>query len=304
MTDVGHGANLLSSYLQIVALSIKRLKFSKDACCLKLILLTPILYIIGFRGALDTGLGRVRSQSRLELRTMMYGFFKTYFCYLRMLTETFRQEGSFSVVVDVGANIGDFTIAMSSRADKIIAIEPGRENFNRLKDNIQRNQIDNVIAKNIAAHDKDEPLALGGNNSDLHVSSSGEPVRGMRLDVLLDMLGIPEIDIVKVDVQGHEEHVLSGLQGLLEKARIRLTIVELHPKRGVSRGSIINKMDSVGYQLVHEDDYLFDQSQLYFRRSSQRIHNSGAPHVSPFETTIQGDLTIERAPTLVRLQAL
>jgi FkbM family methyltransferase len=289
--------------LQIAALAVTRLRFQRDTSCFRFILLTPFLYLIGFRGILDTGLARVRAENRQELRAIMYGFFKTYFCYLYVLTERFRLH-SFSTVVDVGANMGDFAIAMSGKSQTIIAIEPGRENFNRLRGNIEKNSIKNVVAINVAAHDRNQKLFLGGNNSDRHVALiGGEVVQAMPLDTLLDTTKVPEIDILKIDVQGHEEYVLSGLRNCFDKGRVKLTIVELHPKRGVSRSSIIDMMNSIGYDLVHEDSYLFDQPQLYFRKSPSAIMASKSSDETPYKASFPDNLMREDSLGRFRLNS-
>src|SRR5207253_8345949 len=74
-------AALPISYVQIAVLAIRRIISVKDFGCLKLILLTPLMYTIGFRGMVETVIGRMRSQNRQELRAIMYSTFKTHFCY-------------------------------------------------------------------------------------------------------------------------------------------------------------------------------------------------------------------------------
>ena len=145
-----------------------------------------------------------------------------------------------------------------------------------------------------AAHDRDEQVVLGGMNSDLRVTSGfGETADGIRLDVLLSKHQIDEVDLIKIDVQGHEEHVISGLRNALENGRIKLAIVELHPKRGVSRIAVINRMKSLGYRPVLEDKYLFGQTQLYFELKPHG--HSGIEDSNPISLDAQGlpDPTLE-----------
>ena len=289
-----YGASLASSYVQIAVLAIRRIISVKDFGCLKLILLTPLMYTIGFRGMVETGIGRMRSQNRQELRAIMYSTFKTHFCYLRRLAKLSNGNGTFSVVVDVGANAGDFTIGVSDRSGKVIAIEPGQANFSRLQSNIKENHLNNVRVEKCAAHDRDEQVVLEGMNSDLRVTSGfGETADGIRLDVLLSKHEIDEVDLIKIDVQGHEEHVISGLRNTLENGRIKLAIVELHPKRGVSRIAVIKRMKSLGYRPVLEDKYLFGQTQLYFDLKPQG--HSGLEDSNPISFDAQGlpDPTLE-----------
>ncbi len=58
----------------------------------------------------------------------------------------------------------------------------------------------------------------------------------MRLDDLVDELGIGDVGLVKIDVQGAEERVLRGAQDLLARHRPVL-FVELDPKHLKRQGS-------------------------------------------------------------------
>ena len=49
--------------------------------------------------------------------------------------------GDDEVVLDGGANIGAFTLAASSIADQVIAVEPNPENFRYLVHNIRLNKM-------------------------------------------------------------------------------------------------------------------------------------------------------------------
>src|SRR5437899_11144594 len=141
---------------------------------------------MGYEGIVETGRDRMRSQNRQELRARMYSTFKTHFCDRGRLGKLSHGNGTFSVVVDVGADAGDFTIGVSDRSGKVIAIEPGQANFSRLQSNIKENHLNNVRVEKCAAHDRDEQVVLEGMNSDLRVTSGfGETAAGIRLDVLL-----------------------------------------------------------------------------------------------------------------------
>ena len=238
----------------------------KDLIVMKFLLLTPWLYILGFKGRLSTPFGKVIITNREKMKSAAYGAFKTHFCYLKDMEAIDPRKTFFPVVVDVGANVGDFTLAVASSSGKVIAIEPGRENFKSLVMNIAENDVKNVIPVQAAAHSCREALVLSGMDSMLHVIGSGlgEIAQGVPLDQVLEELGTEHVDVLKLDVQGHEEKVLRGMAGTLERKRIQLIVVEAHTSRGVRPYEIGNMMRSYGYRLVKTDKYIFGQPHMYF----------------------------------------
>ena len=177
-----------------------------------------------------------------------------------------RGRQFFPVVVDVGACLGDLTMAMSNVSGKVLALEPGTQNFRSLCSNIAVNSMGNVTAKNVAAHDRTEEVRLSGNSSDLHVTSGslGQRVRGESLDSIVAEEGIERIDVLKIDVQGHERSVLRGMEGMLGRHQVKLMIIEVHPNLKVPIQEVTSLVNSHGYRLLARDDYFFDQVHFYF----------------------------------------
>ncbi|MFB0559695.1 MAG: FkbM family methyltransferase [Candidatus Lokiarchaeia archaeon] len=178
----------------------------------------------------------------------------------------------FPVIVDVGANMGDFTLAMTNLAGKIVAVEPAEENFLALSANLQINHANNVIPIRAAAHDREEEVFLQGKSSNMYVvqGKKGQSVKGIPLDLIIRGLGIQSVDIMKIDVQGHERAVLSGIRGLLEGKFVKLLIVEVHLKRSATVSDIVSLMKDYGYHLIHKDAYFSTQPHLYFASTQFR----------------------------------
>ena len=138
------------------------------------------------------------------------------------------------VILDIGANVGLFTKAFAA-ADKkpqmILAIEPSTYVFSILK--IVTAKLPNVLARKLALnHDVGvvqlkTPLKtsgslrvglshIGATNDTLHYE---ETVVAKRLDDVLFEENIKHVDVVKMDVEGAEEQVIKGAQGLLTKIK-------------------------------------------------------------------------------------
>jgi len=137
------------------------------------------------------------------------------------LKEHFRlTNGNF---IDIGAHIGKYTvrIAKGLKTGKVIAIEAHPANFSILQKNIMLNKLKNVIPLNIACWDKDTTVKLYestsyakhfiGNVSDKkHVL-----IQAKKLDDILKNLDMQTVELIKIDVEGAEGHVLRGAQTTL-----------------------------------------------------------------------------------------
>lgn len=258
---------LLKVYVTMLLFALKRTRATReDLFGWFFMLSAPLLYVLGFKGELRTPVDRLLVANRVILRSFVYGFFKTHFAYVHELRALLPMDSFFPVVVDVGANIGDFTLAMRNLAGRIVAVEPEEENFSALSANLRINNINNVVPVKLAAHDREEEVFLQGESSNMYVAQGkkGQSVRGMPLDLIVRRLGIRGADLMKIDVQGHERLVLSGMRGLLEGKSVKFLIVEVHLKRDVSVDDIVTFMRTYGYCLIHKDTYLFNQPHLYF----------------------------------------
>src|SRR2546422_10780741 len=235
--DSNHGpprGYLMKTFFGMILYAIRHSKSpSQDLPFLLTIFAASLQYIWRFVGLLSTPVGKCRITNQESMRAFTYGIFKTRFCYLRKLAELLPGKPGFTTVVDVGANLGDFTLAMAKYCDRIVSVEPGIANFNELCSNIKINSLEGVIPLNVAAHDSAQELALNGNNSDLWVSEfgDGQKVMGIPLDRIILSQGIELVDLIKIDVQGHEIAVLKGMTEILNGHQARMVIVEVHIKR-------------------------------------------------------------------------
>lgn len=149
------------------------------------------------------------------------------------------------VVVDVGANIGYFTVLMGNIVGPsgcVFAIEPDDANFELLTDNVKRNGLGgNTILKRIAAGGTNGNLRLYKSRVNFgdhrvwtsHIHSSGERERefaSVGVIPLDSLVGSDRrIDFVKIDVQGYEPAVIAGLTRAFSERRISAMLVEFWP---------------------------------------------------------------------------
>jgi FkbM family methyltransferase len=134
-----------------------------------------------------------------------------------------------SVVVNVGANIGDTALPLSRTGKRVIAAEPSPETFARLQANVRNNHLEQVITCCQVAVSNEEgtaqmAVAAQPGNSELvgengAVGFDGDDQRRdvisvptMPLDRLLESLSIAPTDVALVwsDTQGFESQVIES----------------------------------------------------------------------------------------------
>lgn len=138
-----------------------------------------------------------------------------------------RQVKKGDVVVDVGANIGYYTVLLAQKAKKVYAFEPDSDNFEILEKNIKANGLENVVAIKAAVGSKEGELKLYKSEENLGdhklyetpLGSAASPLdEGEKIKVIkLDDFVKEKIDLMKIDTQGWEPEVIEGAKNLIEK---------------------------------------------------------------------------------------
>ncbi len=164
------------------------------------------------------------------------------------------------VFVDVGAHVGRWTVRLSGQANKVIAIEANPETCRVLEQNIELNGLTNVQVVEMVAWDSYESFRLSdptgrirGASTRVSPSKSGE-VRGFPLDDIL--AAADEVDLIKLDVEGADLHVLRGLAGTLQRLSPVL-FVEDHSIYGLYRQEeLFQLLTELGYSWRSAPSYM------------------------------------------------
>lgn len=137
--------------------------------------------------------------------------------------------------VDVGANIGSYTILASAAIGaSSIAIEPLPEAYRHLLRNICLNNIGDLVqTHNIGMGREDSLLRFtSGLDTVNHVASTDEIASGDTLEVRAASLDntIGELDpgLIKIDVEGFETNVVAGAARVLSQNSLHAVIMELN----------------------------------------------------------------------------
>lgn len=121
------------------------------------------------------------------------------------------------VVVDIGANIGAFSVLASKKAfdGKIYAYEPDKENYDMLKKNNALNDLHNVFVSNAAVTEKKghidfftSKLNNGGHSIYSTDSKKATKVKSTTLSDIFKINNLKRINYLKIDAEGAEYNIL------------------------------------------------------------------------------------------------
>jgi FkbM family methyltransferase len=178
-------------------------------------------------------------------------------------------------VLDVGANIGFYTILLSKLVGKggiVYAFEPDEDNFKFLERLTKKHA--NVKPVNAACGEKSGVTYLYKSkemNIDHQVYDSGEsrdkiPVKMVALDDYLKEEK-QRIDFVKIDVQGYDCHVFRGMKETIARSKEMLVIGELWPyglkKAGSSAEEYLSEVKRRGFDVKVLSNAVTNDYNLY-----------------------------------------
>jgi len=135
--------------------------------------------------------------------------------------------------VDIGANIGSYSLLAAAAGSQVIAFEPIPSTFEALVRNIRFNGLENRIdARNMGIGAETSTLEFTAKLDTVnHVVSQGElgaESISVPVDTLDNCLGDRQASVIKIDVEGFETSVLQGASGTLESDGLLALIVELN----------------------------------------------------------------------------
>lgn len=138
-----------------------------------------------------------------------------------------RFIGEGSVVMDIGAFIGTHTIALGravGSTGRVHAFEPRPEVYGVLARNVARNALDTVTLHQAGVSDAPGELVVSAFDPGSVANPGGLSLEkasvGVTASIItIDGLGLDKIDLMKIDVEGMEAHVLRGAQASIATLR-------------------------------------------------------------------------------------
>lgn len=186
----------------------------------------------------------------------------------------FIKEGD--TVIDVGANIGAFTVPLAHHTGtkgRVFAFEPQPLLFHCLQQNGKMNACNNITYHQIGAGAHEETLEMDspdysqwGNFGAVSLTRLGQ---GMKVHVrpLDDVLGGTPVHFIKIDVEGMERDVLLGATYTLKHHR---PILYIENDRQEKSAALITTIIQANYRLwwhapplFNPDNYLMEEKDIY-----------------------------------------
>lgn len=180
------------------------------------------------------------------------------------------------VFVDLGANIGFYSIMMRNNFRKIYAFEPNVAAVNDMRYYFRKFGVLNAEIFAVAASDKDDEEAMAildykgkpkdpitgiqyGSHEHMKDFQIGvESIKSLKLSTFFLYAGLKQIDLVKMDVEGNDLKVLEGAEPIMD--RIKSWIVELHPWCGFK---VVLDLKDYGYNIEWlSDDFIYADREM------------------------------------------
>jgi len=196
-------------------------------------------------------------------------------------------------VLDIGANIGYYAIMESKLVGSkgsVIAVEPSPNNISLLKRNLELNNCQNVAIYETAISDTNDEreffIANSSNLNTFHNTGSGvHDLTGETITVktktVVDMIKtVGTLDLIRMDVEGHEVEVIRGMLPAIQNGDIAPRIIfETHITRyskNHDMESVLRTLFKYGYNV----QYLASNAES----GTERICKKGYTGSSPIKT--------------------
>ncbi len=166
---------------------------------------------------------------------------------VRFVTAALPEEGVF---FDVGAHVGliSFQVLRQRPSARIHAFEPHPDRNAQYRRHRQLNGAENQVEINETA--LSDAVGQIGFDFDRHaIGERGTQVPTTTLDRYAETAGIERIDVLKLDVEGHELSALRGAEQMLSEGRIgKITLEAMDVHGDTTEAAAL--LESHGYRLV------------------------------------------------------
>jgi FkbM family methyltransferase len=210
-----------------------------------------------------------------EMLQRQFYFFGTYFLEKNILRCWETAAKGTKVVFDVGANAGIYSLAaLAIQPDATVhAFEPTPEIAARLRATAKLNGLDHLYVHEAAVFRKNGQAILKrfrgeqGTNEGMNFivsnvgDSDAERVQTVCLDQFCQDHTIEHVDLLKLDIQGHEHSALEGAERLIRAGHVGFIFTEL------------NWANSSGVTCAATESIrLLEQAGYRFSRPGKRLH--------------------------------
>ena len=172
-------------------------------------------------------------------------------------------NSNFDLALDIGANVGTFTLRLAEQYNNVISFEPHPITFKILSINCEYNKFSTKISLQNFACSSSSGVAL---LNDWHPNHSGmarpnplnyqvqhendaNVIYECKTDTLDNFLSTAQkkrVSLIKLDVEGHEVDVLQGAMGLIKSSYPPICYEDWETKGGV-KSELMKYLEGIGY---------------------------------------------------------
>lgn len=212
------------------------------------------------------------NQMRLWVKTGMTGATGNIYCGLHefeSMSFLLHLLTPQDLLIDVGANIGSYSVLAASVGARAIAFEPVPATYQHLVMNIENNKISDLVVAHQIAMGKSKGSARMSTHLDTmnHILDPND-MFSSEVKVLIDTLddyiqGCHQVRLLKIDAEGHDEDVIEGADKSLAKGFIDAVLIETVSFR------VRQKMKSYGFS-----GYIYDPFSRLLKSGEERLGNN------------------------------
>ncbi len=159
----------------------------------------------------------------------------------------------FNHILDIGAWVGTWTMAMNDFCGRVVAFEPDPIHYQCLVKNCP----DNVETHQLAVGNENKMISLSEDNFTQAKRVVGEGDIPM---ITVDSLKLNDVDLIKIDVEGYELEVLKGAIKTLKNIKYLMIELNNNTKKYGSNNTEVEKfLHDLGFRVLiqHWPDKVF-----------------------------------------------
>ena len=165
-------------------------------------------------------------------------------CLEKLITHCKSKDIKFNHVLDIGAWVGTWTMAMNKFCGRVIAFEPDPVHYECLVKNCS----EDVETHQLAVGNEEKMISLSEDNFTQAKRVIGDGNIPM---VTIDSLNLDDVDLIKIDVEGYEMEVLKGADQTLKN--VEYLMIELNnnsKKYGSSNLEIEKYLKKMEFEII------------------------------------------------------
>ena len=174
-------------------------------------------------------------------------------CLLGFIDYCEQENKKFNHILDIGAWVGTWSMAMNKFCGGLVAFEPDALHYECLVKNVSEDIETHQLA--VGSEQKMISLSQGDFTQERRVVSDGTiPM------VTVDSMKIDDIDMIKIDVEGYEMEVLKGARESLKNTQYLMIELNNNTKKyGSNNIEVEEYIKSLGFKILmdHWPDKVF-----------------------------------------------